>query len=326
MSNQSTFPLSNQAKNQRKSDQKDSDFSELKKVLKNKRRELSRFGQQLGIPGLKGKGSINQKSVQRRKVAKELLSSIGISKPPERSKSQPKSEKYFLEQFTPDFFLNSEQKETRAIRKSIERKLKKEKGVHWCPQNQLKEKIEFLTNKKIPLSERSSKTWEWVHNLKPTEFSSGSVAIKPAEIKGLSHGFNRFQCTEVFICYFKPVLFAQSKSKFILKKEKNYISHLGFNNSYAYMGWAKKQIKLMKKVSCRLKALNWIKLYEIKREIHKKSGKFFYKLIFKSLNKWSKSLTEDQKKRAKALVRKNYMRRGLDPPSPVFLLGLNLKI
>ena len=296
---------------------------ELEKVFKEKKAELAGAGQQTGFSGLKGKASINPKQSQLKRAEKDLFSNLNLN-PPEKTRNRSISGKKADRLYQLSFQLKDENNHNRAIRKAIEKNLKKNKGVCWIPYADLKAVIEGLRNNKSSLSQRSKKTYEWIHSLKANKFQPGCVAIRPAEMKAFISGFNRSQCTELFISYLSVCLMSQSKSKFIFKDKKNFISHFGFNNSYSEMSWSSKQFLFMEKVIKRLKALKSVRLFEIKAKVHK-TGKVFYQLFFKSLNLWSKALTKDQKPKALNLVKKHYFHKGLDPPDPIFLLGLDFK-
>ena len=123
----------------------------------------------------------------------------------------------------------------------IERNLKKDKSVFWIPYQDLKSVIENLRDGKTSLRQRSQKAYDWFNSLTPNKFKPGHVAISPAELKALSSGLNRHQLTELFIAYFTACLHSQSKSQFIFKDKKNFMSHFGFNNSYNAMSWTSKQ-------------------------------------------------------------------------------------
>ena len=310
-------------------DEQKSSFPELEKAWKEKKKELAgaempaNAGNQQGFPGFKGKDSINPKKLQSQRAEKEVLQNLNLKIHHRlRNASFLKKRDERLSQLS--FQLNDENNYNRKARKGIERKLKKDKRVCWVAYSDLKAVIEGLRDNKKPLSQRSKKVYEWIHGLKSNKFHPGCVAIRPAEFKALISGFNRHQCTELFICYLSICLMAQSKSKFIFKAKRNFISHFGFNNSYSAMGWAFKQFEFMENITKRLKALKTVWLTDIKRKYHK-SGKIFYQLVFKSLNIWSKALTKEQKSKALYLVKKFYLHKGLDPPDPVFLLGLDFR-
>lgn len=302
---------------------KQTGFPELKKVWKKKKEELASSGQQIGFRGLKGKSSLNSKKLQLQTAQETLLQSLNLKssdKPYNGRILEKKDDR--LAQLS--FDLKDENRYDRTARKSIQRKLKKDKSVCWVNYYDLKARIENLRDGKTSLKQRSKTTYEWIQGLKANQFKKGCMAIRTAEIGALTAGFNRFQCTELFICYFSTALYAQTKADFILKDRKNHISHFGFNNSYSDMSWTSKQFLFMKKIINRVKALESVRMFELKRSIHK-SGKVFYQLVFKSLNKWSKALTKDQNKRAVKLVKKFYLNKGLDPPVSVSLVGLDMR-
>ena len=299
------------------------DFILLNKTYQAKKAELEKTDQQSGFHGIKGKKSLNPKHRQLETAKTELIKTLNL-KQPERAKNRSIFTKKTDRLYQLSFKLCDTNSHNRAIRKSIERNLKKDKAIFWIPFPELRNIIENLRDGKTALSQRSKTAYDWFNSLKPNKFNPGCVAIRPAEWKALKRGFNQHQLTELFISYLTACLHSQSKSKFIFKDKKNFISHFGFNNSYNSMAWTSKQFAFMEKIIKRLKALKSIRLYEIKAQRHE-SGKVFYKLVFKSLNIFSKALTPDQKKKALNFVKKFYIHKGLDPPPPVFLLGLDFK-
>ena len=299
------------------------DFNHLERAYKAKKAELKQRDQQSGFHGFKGKNSLNPKHSQLETAKAGLVKALS-SKRPEKVQDRSISGKKKARLCQLSFKFCDTQSHNRKTRKSIERNLKKDKAIFWIPFPELRIVIENLRDGKTSLRKRSQKAYDWFNSLKPNKFKPGCVAIQRAEWTALSSGFNRHQLTELFIAYLTACLHSQSKSKFIFKDKKNFISHFGFNNSYNAMSWSSKQFAFMERIINRLKALKSIKLFEIKAQSHE-SGKVFYKLVFKSLNIFSKALTPDQKKKALKLVKKFYIHKGLDPPPPVFLLGLDFK-
>ena len=269
-------------------------------------------GEQIGLAGLKGKSSLKPKQSIR-----QFIKAQGFKKAPKLSKADEA-----LNQLR---FALSDFKDTdKAVRRSIERRIKKNgKGnIFWIPAKELKAIIFELRNNKTPLSKRSEKVWVWLKGLRQNGFQSGAVAINLNEIKAFCNGHNRYQCAELFIAYFSVCAHAQGKAKFVFDNYQSCISHFGFNNSYCRMSWRAKQFALMNKIIKRMHALGSVYLFALKKKTHK-SGKAFYELWFKSLNKFSKALSEKERLLAVAKIKKVFGR--LRPP-PIRLLGLNLEL
>ena len=262
----------------------------------------------LSIPGLKYQ--INKKSDQVKKPI-----SAKVSKNKKAIKNTFQQLKFALSDFTDS---------NKAVRRAIEKNFKKNgQNVCWTSKEDLKTIIFELKNKQNPLSKRSEKVWQWIYSLKTNKFRPGTVAINLNELKGLLHGFNRKQCTELFITYFTAQLYSQKKAHFVFNNKETSLSHFGFNNSYNYMSWTTKQLAFMDKIVKRIKALGFIKIESLKIRTHK-TRKVFYKLYFKALNKYSKALTVKQQNLAKKKIREDFYKKSLKPSPPYFLLGLNL--
>lgn len=296
-----------------------------KEFLKNKPRyRHKRAYQQMGFTGLKGKKSLNPRKNQLKSLSKLIKSQNTGS---DASILQKKKDQQLR--------LNLDLKvEDRAVKRAIERAnekaWKKERNVYWMPRKDLEYMIFRLKQKKSPngekrsLKKRSREAWDWLYSLSANNFQKKHIPV-PIEIcKAFLKGYNRNQCTEFFIAFLSICLNQKSKIKYASGGQYNFISHFGFNNSYSEMSWKYKQRELMQKIISRLNTLNWVDIKEIIRKFHKRTKKVFYELVFNSLNKWSKELTEYQKKKARSTVNKFYFKKGLDPPKPVYLLGLNI--
>ena len=296
-----------------------------KENLKNKPRyRHKRAYQQMGFSGLKGKKSLNPRKNQLKSLSKLT-----------KAQNTRLNASILQDNQDQQLRLNLDLKvEDRAVKRAVERATekawKKERKVYWIPRKDLEYIIYRLKQKKSPngeirpLTKRSREVWNWLYSLKANKFQKKHIPV-PFEIcKAVLKGYNRNQCTELFIAFLSMCLNQKSKIKYAFGGRYNFISHFGFNNSYSEMSWTSKQREFMQKIVSRLNTLNWVDIKEIIKKFHKKTKKVFYELVFNSLNKWSKELTEPQKKKTRSTVNKCYLKKGLAPPKPVSLLGLNL--
>ena len=293
------------------------DFSELKQIFRAKKKEFGlsdkspkKVHEQIGFKGVKRKSEINKKSDQ-----------LKIQSPAQTKLASHKKE--LINSFQQLKFALSDFKDSdKAVRRGRERLLKKSgQKLVWISGADLKPVIANLRDGTIPLSVRSQTAMDWVNSLKPNQFRKGTVAINLNELKGFLHGFNRHQCTEHLIAYLIIQLHAQKKSHFVLNPKETFLSHFGFNNSYNKMSWTSKKLAFMNKVSQRIKGLGYVELCQLKQRIHK-TGKVFYELYFKALNKFSKALTATQQNKAKKIIRQDFYKKSLKPPPTLFYAGL----
>ena len=284
-----------------------SDYARLKK---------ERAGQQIGLNGVRK--TLNSKAKQLRD-GRALLAGLGLRKiKPDKQDPAFKQLNLALRDFD---------KSDKAVRRSIERNIKKQgkAETYWIRARELKDRLFQLKNNKKSLSDRSQAEWEWVNSLKKNKFEPGCVAINLNEIKAFTHGLTRSQCTEHFIAYYAVISHAQAKSKFVFGSQTNFLSHFGFNNSYSQMSWKARQFELMNKIVKKLNALGFVYLKEVKRKIHK-TGKVFYELVFKALNKFSKNLKSSERDKAVLLIKEKFIRKGFKPPPPFRLLDINFEL